>query len=248
VKEAGLQAHTELVLTQKDTDYVFERWFSPPYLQHNPFLASGTEAVKAFKKQFVPGTKTTFFRVISEGDIIAIHQSVIGFSIVPDAVGVDFYRLRGNKIVEHWDAMEPSYGGKSGMEILSGERELTDIDQTEINRELVRAFVKNVLIGGQTDKFPDYVSPNLIEHCPQIEQGSGGLKAYLESGSTKWQRFGRVLGEGNFVWSSCYGTFDGKPFVLYDLYRVAGGKIVEHWRVKQPVAEKTASGLEMLLE
>ena len=248
VKEAGLQAHTELVVTQKDLDYVFARWFSPPYLQHNPFLGSGLEPVMAFKKQFVPGTKTTIFRVISEGDIIAIHQSVIDFSIVPDAVGVDFYRLRGGKIVEHWDAMEPSYGGKSGLDILSGEKELTDINQTEINRELVRAFVKKILIGGQTDKISDYVSADLTEHCPLIEQGISGLKAFLEAGSTKWQQFGRVIGEGNFVWSSCYGTFADAPFVLYDLFRVAGGKIVEHWRVKQPVQEKTTSGLDMLLE
>jgi predicted SnoaL-like aldol condensation-catalyzing enzyme len=39
----------------------------------------------------------------------------------------------------------------------------------------------------------------------------------------------RVLGEGNFVLSVSEGSFAGAHVAFYDLFRVANGRIVEHW-------------------
>ena len=63
---------------------------------------------------------------------------------MPDAIGVNLYRLRSGKIVEHWDAMEPSYGGVDSLNMIAGPTEVEDIDSTELNRELARDFVKQV--------------------------------------------------------------------------------------------------------
>jgi predicted SnoaL-like aldol condensation-catalyzing enzyme len=38
-----------------------------------------------------------------------------------------------------------------------------------------------------------------------------------------------VLGEGNFVLVTSEGSFGGKSTSFYDLFRVADGKIAEHW-------------------
>ena len=45
----------------------------------------------------------------------------------------------------------------------------------------------------------------------------------------KYDTVHKVLGEGNFVLSVSEGTFAGAPTSFYDLFRVADGKIVEHW-------------------
>ncbi len=44
-----------------------------------------------------------------------------------------------------------------------------------------------------------------------------------------------VLGEGNFVLAVSEGTFAGQPTSFYDLFRVANGKIAEHWDVMETI-------------
>jgi predicted SnoaL-like aldol condensation-catalyzing enzyme len=39
----------------------------------------------------------------------------------------------------------------------------------------------------------------------------------------------KVLGEGDFVLTASEGQFDGKHVSFYDLFRVANGRIAEHW-------------------
>ena len=43
------------------------------------------------------------------------------------------------------------------------------------------------------------------------------------------KRVHMVLGEGNFVLVVAEGTFGGVPTAIYDLFRIANGKIAEHW-------------------
>lgn len=50
-----------------------------------------------------------------------------------------------------------------------------------------------------------------------------------------YSRVHKVLGEGNFVLVISEGSFAGKAVTFYDLFRVAGGKIAEHWDVVAPV-------------
>ncbi|WP_314029261.1 hypothetical protein [Porphyromonas catoniae] len=45
----------------------------------------------------------------------------------------------------------------------------------------------------------------------------------------------KVLDEGNFVLAISEGSFGGKAVTFYDLFRVEGGKIAEHWDVVDPV-------------
>ena len=45
----------------------------------------------------------------------------------------------------------------------------------------------------------------------------------------KYDRIHKVLGEGNVVLVMSEGTFGGKPTAFFDLFRVANGKIAEHW-------------------
>lgn len=146
--------------------------------------------------------------------------------------------------------MEPAgpYGVEDGQVLLEGPGDVTDIDSTEVNRELVRAFVKKVLVAGDVAKVDQFVAESMVGHDPTVGKGRDGLVEFVKRGVVRWERIGRVICEGNFAWAACQGVVEGVSHVLCEGFRVEGGKIVEHWRVKQPIPEQRASGLDMLLE
>jgi hypothetical protein len=45
----------------------------------------------------------------------------------------------------------------------------------------------------------------------------------------KYDTIHHVLGKDNFALISSKGSFGGKPTSFYDLFRVADGKVAEHW-------------------
>ena len=71
-----------------------------------------------------------------------------------------------------------------------------------------------------------------------------GLPALREalSGNDKARRYDkihRLLAEGSFVLSVCEGSLKGVHNSFYDLFRVADGKIVEHWDTVDPVPPRS---------
>lgn len=59
----------------------------------------------------------------------------------------------------------------------------------------------------------------------------------------KYTKIHKVLGEGNFVLTVSEGEWGGKARAFYDLFRIEGGKMVEHWDVIQAVpTENLANG------
>jgi predicted SnoaL-like aldol condensation-catalyzing enzyme len=54
-----------------------------------------------------------------------------------------------------------------------------------------------------------------------------------------YQRAHRVLAEGNFVLCVSEGSVAGVHSALYDLFRVADGKLVEHWDTTEKIAPKS---------
>ena len=56
--------------------------------------------------------------------------------------------------------------------MLDGPTEATDLDRTEENRELIRSFVAEVLVGDQLGRLDHYVdSESYTEHNPQMSDG-----------------------------------------------------------------------------
>jgi predicted SnoaL-like aldol condensation-catalyzing enzyme len=51
----------------------------------------------------------------------------------------------------------------------------------------------------------------------------------------KYDRVRMVLGEGNFILVVAEGGFGGRPTAYYDMYRIQGGKIAEHWDVFEAI-------------
>jgi predicted SnoaL-like aldol condensation-catalyzing enzyme len=80
------------------------------YVQHNPdtpdgadaFIQSMTDLTTKFPQSFVE-----IKRVIGEGDLVVTHNIVKMTPQDRGLAGVDIFRLREGKIVEHWDVRQP---------------------------------------------------------------------------------------------------------------------------------------------
>jgi predicted SnoaL-like aldol condensation-catalyzing enzyme len=108
---SNTQANKELVLTGikgafVDRDpTVFDRLFSANYIQHNPQIPNGTEAIKALVSSLPEGFSYEQGHVVAEGDFVYIHGRYVGWAPKP-LVAVDIFRVENGKIVEHWDVMQ----------------------------------------------------------------------------------------------------------------------------------------------
>ena len=55
----------------------------------------------------------------------------------------------------------------------------------------------------------------------------------------EYQRIHRVLAEGSFVLCVSEGSLDGRHSSFYDLFRLADGKVVEHWDTTEEVPPRS---------
>ena len=86
-----------------------ELFVGAEYIQHNPLVADGKEAIIAYFLEMArdyPDKSVRFVRAIAEADLVALHthQTWPGGD---EYVTMDFFRFdEGGKIVEHWDAIQ----------------------------------------------------------------------------------------------------------------------------------------------
>ena len=83
---------------------VVERYFSPDYVQHNPSIPNGSKAIAGL----IPTLKDLSYEigmVVAEGDLVMAHGRYVGWGPKP-LVAVDIFRVKGGKVVEHWDVMQ----------------------------------------------------------------------------------------------------------------------------------------------
>lgn len=96
--------------TQKQVRSAFERWVDPGYIQHNPMAATGRDAAVAFLEPFFaanPEVSYAIKRIIADGNLVAVHSHG-KFSAGDRGVAVvDILRVKGCRIMEHWDVVQP---------------------------------------------------------------------------------------------------------------------------------------------
>lgn len=126
----------------------------------------------------------------------------------------------------------------------------TPSNSTEANKKLVLAGIKGVFIDRDPSVLDRLFSNDYKQHNPQIPNGIAAIKAILAKlpADFKYEP-GLVVAEGDYV--AIHGLYIGwgpKPMVAVDLFRVANGKIAEHWDVLQEnvPAAQSANGNSML--
>ena len=83
--------------------------------------------------------------------------------------------------------------------------------------------------------------PGYIQHNPNAATGSQGLKEMLDRAKVKYpnaeHRVKRMLADGDLVAAHVHVIFQpgDEGFAVVDIFRIANGKIAEHWDVMQPI-------------
>lgn len=223
-----------------DTGYV-RAHVAKDYIQHNPQVPDGRAGLLDFLDQIAslrPNLSINPLRILADGDMVLIHSKA---SFGAEMVVFDLFRFEGNKLVEHWDAIQPrAETSVSGHTMTDGETELRNLEQTEANRALVRGFVEDVLIGGDAGRLSAYIGDTYRQHNPLIGDGLEGLGNFMaglakQGISFSYFRLHNIVAEGNFVFVQSEGALAGTPTAFYDLFRVEEGRIVEHWDVIQEI-------------
>ena len=205
------------------------------YIQHNPQTHEGSEGLAAlFKRLSKTSPRVNLVRVFEDGDYVFAHTE---YDFAKSNIGFEIFRFEDDQAVEHWDNIQQRLGpNPSGHTMVDGPTQVSDLDRTENNREIVRSFVEEILINGNLNRLEDYIDDErFTEHNPRIGDGLPALRsAFSESASgdgitIQYDSIHRLLAEGNFVLSVCEGSLNGVHSSFYDLYRVSHGKLVEHW-------------------
>ncbi len=112
---------------------------------------------------------------------------------------------------------------------------MTTSNSTEANKALVLAGIKGVFIDRDPAIVDRLFSPDYRQHNPQIPNGPAAIKDLLGNLSRDFKyEPGLVMADGDYV--SIHGRYTGwgpKPMIAVDIFRVANGKIAEHWDVMQ---------------
>ena len=218
------------------------------YIQHNLAYGTGRDAFVgsvAYLASAPVKTTVNNIRAFNDGDKVFL-QTVYNFAGAGEQVAFDIFRFDENgKIAEHWDNLATkAMPNPSSRTQIDGTMELKDLDKTEVNRELVKNFLYDVMQGNHPEKTPDYFDGDTyIQHNTGIADGLSGLGAALAALAKQdiqmiYTTVHQVLAQGNFVLAVSEGTFGGAPTSYYDLWRVENGKIAEHWDVMETIADK----------
>jgi len=179
-----------------------------PFTQHAAQLADGLKGLRELANSLPSGSRYELLRVLGDGDLVVTHGVYHGIGRHP-LVGFDLWRVEGETIVEHWDALtaadEASLDDAAQADgpIRSG-----DADRTAANRVLVADWVRVELIGRG------------VQTGGRHESGSGDdeLPRYLA--------LHHIVAEGDAVFTRSEGDL-GRPVICSDLWRVEDGRIVD---------------------
>ncbi|MEP1208916.1 MAG: nuclear transport factor 2 family protein [Rhizobiaceae bacterium] len=214
------------------------------YIQHNPQTHEGSEGLVAlFQRLSRTSPRVNIVRAFEDGEFVFAHTE---YDFSTRRIGFEVFRFEEGQAVEHWDNIQPRLGpNKSGHSMVDGETDSSDPDRTEANRALVGQFVETVLIDGDLDRLGSFIDEaRYVEHNPRMSDDIDVLRAALEEQGKHgrlidYQKIHRILAEGSFVLCVSEGRFDGTRSALYDMFRIADGKIVEHWDTLEKIAPRS---------
>lgn len=211
------------------------------YIQHNPQTHEGGEGLASlFKRLSKSNPHVSIVRVFEDEGYVFVHTE---YDFSDSNIGFEIFKFDGDQTVEHWDNIQQRQGpNPSGHTMVDGPTEATDLDKTEVNREVVSSFVYDVLINGKLDALEHYIDEDhYTEHNPRIADNLSSLRKMLSEhtpnsiNAIQYKKNHRILAEGSFVLSASEGTFNGAHSAFYDLFRISDEKIVEHWDTTEEI-------------
>ena len=218
------------------------------YTQHSTGVGDGAEGFLAFFESFVernPKRDIEIVRIFEDGPWVfcSAYQSLNDGAA--QWVTMDmFYTDTDGLILEHWDTIAPFVTEtKSGEDMVRGTTEVDMEADTAASKALVLEFTKQVLQEGGHEKLDQFVASDLTQRTAAIGAGRDGLSEWLASDAAgSYDMLFNLIGQGDFVMTYGKRHALGKDIAVFDVYRVSGGQIVEHWQNAEEISPRESWG------
>lgn len=92
-------------LFQSHDSSAVKRLYAPDYIQHNPDIPRGREALETVVEGLSEAVWYEPGLIVAEGEFVAIHGRILGWTDTPQVV-VDLFRIEGGRLAEHWDVLQ----------------------------------------------------------------------------------------------------------------------------------------------
>jgi predicted SnoaL-like aldol condensation-catalyzing enzyme len=108
-KKEIVLAFYEKALNQRNADDALQ-YVGAHYRQHNPLIVDeycGLRKYLAWIQENFPKSQSRIIRAFVDGDYVLLHVHRTRTPGTPGDAIVDIFRLENDKIVEHWDVIQP---------------------------------------------------------------------------------------------------------------------------------------------
>ena len=226
------------IFRKKDVTAV-DRNFGKALIQHDPNLADGVAGMKSFAAEVAssPAADITIYRTLVDGDSVLLQSRYEGLKNAPGPLlAMDLFRFEDDKIVEHWGGQQPESSDRnlSGHTQVDGPTAVEDREKTEANRTLLQTYREIITVQQHYDRIGEFLADNYAQHAEGLGDGIERVKARyakdVKPGASHVLTPRFYVADGNFVLSVVDARTD-PPKANFDLFRIANGKLAEHWEV-----------------
>ncbi|MEM7155074.1 MAG: nuclear transport factor 2 family protein [Myxococcota bacterium] len=230
-----VQTAMDAILVRHDREEV-RAHFHPDFVQHNPWADDGGAHVEAMC-DFTFGVDMR--RWIVQGDLVAYH----GLYTAPNPLGehpllcVDIWRVQGDQIVEHWDALMPTPPDVAEIMLAGPGDGFADVAPAQVASHAARArrLLEVGVRGVDREVIRSILAPGSTLHRPDVEPGTANdlFVQWVES-KRPTVEVRHTLASGDLVLIQAVITIAGHEQVAYHLYRFDGeGRVSDLWQVAQ---------------
>jgi len=123
----------------------------------------------------------------------------------------------------------------------------TTISPAEANRQAVLSFYEEGLNRKDADAALKYVGNRYVQHNPNAADGPEGFRKFIAFLREKYPQshseIKQSFVDGDFVILHVHAVREPgtRGSAIVDIFKLEGGKIVEHWDVNQPIPETGAN-------
>ncbi|WP_428241273.1 nuclear transport factor 2 family protein [Gynuella sp.] len=230
-----------------------KKYLAPGYIQHNPNIDTGRDAILAAIRSFgaakpIPDRiQEDLVAIVAEKDLVVLvfaaeHHEPRAYT----TTWFDMFRVDNGVITEHWDNGTLAPGSVAGryVPVVENPDQQAVLSSHDVklaaNKRRVYDMWRVLLDAQQVEEAPKYLAENYIQHNPLANTGLSGFmdffRQFAQPKAVQPTLDGLVnmVAEGDLVVLATVASdkdANGHPYTTtwFDMFRVKGTKMVEHW-------------------